>query len=195
MTFIFVGRSGCGKGTQIELLKKYLEEKNSGCSVVLIETGGRFRSFIAGDSYASDLSKEIMEKGELQPEFLAVLMWSEEMIDKIKGNEHLLIDGAPRRLREAMVLDTALRFFKKEQPIVVHLDVSSEWSKERLRDRGRKDDIGEEEVKKRLAWFDTEVKPAIDWFREEPYYRVVDINGEQTIEEVHRDIVSAIFSF
>ncbi len=194
-TFIFIGRSGCGKGTQVELLKKYLEEKDSGCPVVQIETGGRFRSFIDGGSYAGNLSKEIMEKGGLQPEFLAVLMWSEEMIGKMKGNEHLLIDGAPRRLREAMVLDTALRFFKKERPIVVYLNVSNEWSKERLRGRGRKDDISEEEVKKRLTWFDAEVKPAIDWFRGEPTYKVVDINGEQTIEEVHKDIILAISNF
>jgi adenylate kinase family enzyme len=193
-TFIFIGRSGSGKGTQIELLKKYLEEKDPGHSSVHIETGGRFRSFIALDSYASRLSRETMEKGELQPEFLAVLMWSEEMISKINGNEHLFIDGAPRRLREAMVLDTALSFFKREHPVVVHLNVSNEWSRERLRGRGRHDDISEEEVNRRLAWFDTEVKPTIKWLEDSPNYKVIDINGEQTVEAVHEEIIRKVFN-
>jgi len=195
-TFILIGRSGCGKGTQAELLKKYVEEKDAEKHPVLyIETGDRFRAFLSGNGYGSRLAREISEKGELQPEFLAVCMWGEELLSKVTGNEHLIMDGSPRRLREAMALDTALSFFKRQSPTVIHVDVSNEWSRERLKGRGRKDDLSEEEVNRRLSWFDSEVKPAIDWFRKEPAYKVVDINGEQTIEEVHRDIISAIFNF
>lgn len=193
-TFIFIGRSGCGKGTQVELLKKYLEEKDPERSLIHIETGERFRSFISKDSYASGLSKEIMEKGELQPEFLSVLMWAEEMTQKIKGDEHLFLDGTPRRLPEAVVLDSALSFFKRENPVVVSINVSNEWAKKRLHVRHRQDDINEEEVNKRLAWFESEVKPAVDWFRANSRYKVLDINGEQAKEEVHRDIIAEIFN-
>lgn len=193
-TFIFIGRSGCGKGTQAELLKKYLEEKDFGHPSIYIETGERFRSFITGGSYASKLSKEIMDKGMLQPEFLAVLMWSEEMIGKINDNEHLFIDGTPRRLREAMVLDTALTFFKRGMSFIININVSSELSRKRLNERGRSDDVDLEDIERRLKWFETDVLPAIEWFRNNPKYRVLDINGEQTILEAHAEIIRKVFN-
>ncbi|MEK7662146.1 MAG: nucleoside monophosphate kinase [Patescibacteria group bacterium] len=194
-TFIFIGRSGSGKGTQVKLLEKYITENDPvKRSIFYLETGERFRNFIAGDSYASFLSKEISKRGELQPEFLAVYMWAEELINKLKHDEHLIIDGSPRRLREAMVLDTALSFFKRQNPIVIDLNVSPEWSRERLIARGRADDVQKEDIEKRLKWFNLEVRPAIDWFGNQPGYKIFHINGEQTIEQVHEDIISAIFN-
>ena len=194
-TFIFIGRSGCGKGTQAELLKKYLEENDADKRPIFyLETGEQFRKLLSGDSYASRLAREVGERGELQPEFLAVAMWSEELLAKMTGGEHLIIDGSPRRLREAMVLDSAMSFFRRKSPVIVNIEVSKEWSRARLNGRKRRDDINEEEVEKRLAWFDTDVRPAIDWFRSGPSYGVVDINGEQTIEEVHREILKKIFN-
>jgi adenylate kinase family enzyme len=74
------------------------------------------------------------------------------------------------------------------------LNVSPEWSRERLTARGRADDVNKEDIEKRLKWFDLEVKPVIEWFRGENSYKVFDINGEQTIEQVHEDIISAIFN-
>jgi thymidylate kinase len=43
-----------------------------------------------------------------------------------------------------------------------------------------------------LDWFDENVKDAMDAFRELPRYNFIDINGEQSIEEVHQDILTAI---
>lgn len=193
-TFIFIGRSGSGKGTQVELLKKYLSEKDSARNIFAVETGEKFRSFLASGTYAGGLSKEIMEKGELQPEFLAVYMWADEMIKKMTGEENLILDGSPRRLREAYVLDTALQFFKREKPCIVHINVSSEWAREKLKKRGRADDIDLDDVEKRLAWFEAEVKPALEWFRTNPYYQVFDINGEQTIEDVYSEMIMKMFN-
>lgn len=194
-TFIFIGRSGCGKGTQVDLLKKYLEEKDLLHPILSIETGDNFRAFLNGESYASGLSRDIYSRGELQPEFLAVYMWANLMLRDIKGNEHVILDGSPRRLREAIVLDTALTFFKQQNPIVVHIEVSREWSKLRLRGRGREDDVNEAEVEKRLSWFDEEVVPALNWFRAAKGYKVVDINGEQPIPGVFKELVDKVFGF
>lgn len=121
-------------------------------------------------------------------------MWAEVMIRDVRGDEHIIMDGTPRRLREAMVLDSALSFFKRENPVVVNINVSNEWAKKRLSGRGRSDDVDETEVDKRLAWFESEVAPALDWFRTNSHYRVLEINGEQTVEEVHGEIVNKVFN-
>ena len=42
-TFIFIGRSGSGKGTQIKLLEEYLSDKNFKIKSVVM--GDIFRSF------------------------------------------------------------------------------------------------------------------------------------------------------
>ena len=60
-TYIFIGRSGCGKGTQAELLKKYLESKKK--EVFYLESGTRFREFIFASGHTANLSRALMEKG------------------------------------------------------------------------------------------------------------------------------------
>lgn len=194
ITAIFIGRSGCGKGTQADLLVNAIKERDSERGVVYVETGENFRNFLKESSHSSQLSREIYKKGELQPEFLAVHMWAYALIKYMNGNEHLVLDGVPRKQREAMVLESAFTFYKREKPFVIHLDVSEAWSRERLAGRGRMDDVNEDEVAKRLAWFETDVKPAIEWYRDEAQgYNFLEINGERTIDEIHEDIVKVVF--
>ena len=77
-TFIFIGRSGCGKGTHVDLFLKEFKELKPDESFCYIESGKKFRDFIEGTTYSSELSKKIMEEGKLQPEFLAVWVWRSE---------------------------------------------------------------------------------------------------------------------
>lgn len=193
-TLIFIGRSGCGKGTQAEFLKQYLKEHDPGREIFYLETGNRFRDFIKGDSLSSKLSFGIYEQGDRQPDFLAVWMWSHLFVDGLKGDEHIMIDGTPRSLNEARVLDSAIRFYKRNPATVIYINVSRPWAEKRLHDRGRKDDRSMEEVKKRLDWFETDVMPAVNHLKEHPEYRFLDINGEQPMEEVHREIIQKMES-
>ena len=190
-TFIFIGRSGCGKGTQVELLQKHLAEKFAGEEVFYLETGERFRAFIKEDSYSSKLSKAVYETGERQPSFLAIWMWSHLLVESFKGTEHLIIDGSPRAYGEALAMDTALKFYGRKA-YVVHLNVSREWSEERLSARHRSDDIDLEKVKKRLDWFEKDVAPAIEFFKANPDYNFIDVNGGQSIEGVYRDMMEKL---
>lgn len=190
-TFIFIGRSGCGKGTQVELLQKYLAEKFAGDEVFYLETGERFRAFIKEDSYSSKLSKAVYETGERQPSFLAIWMWSHLLVESFKGTEHLIIDGSPRAYGEALAMDTALKFYGRKA-FVVHLNVSREWSEERLLNRGRGDDLDASKVKKRLDWFEKDVTPAIEFFKSNPDYNFIDVNGEQLIEEVYAEMMGKL---
>lgn len=188
--YILLGRSGSGKGTQAALLKSLLEAKY-GNPVMHITTGGGFRDFIAKDSYASQLARDVNAVGGLQPEFLAVWNWSNIFISTLQGNESVILDGAPRKPFEASILHSAITFFKYKNPVVIYLDVSESGSRDHLAKRGRDDDT-ESQVSSRLGWFETDVLPALDVYYNDPRYKVVHINGNQTIEEVHKEIIDKL---
>ncbi len=190
-TFIFVGRSGCGKGTQAELLVKYFAEKTPGKKCFHLESGAKFRSFISSQNYTSDLSKKVNAEGGLQPEFLAVWAWTDELIKNMAPDEHLIIDGTPRKLHEAEVLHRALQFYGRQTPYFIFLDVTRRWSRDRLLARKRADD-NNADIEARLDWYESEVVQAIAFFRKNRQYHFVEVNGEQSIEKVHADILEAI---
>ena len=191
-TYIFYGSSGSGKGTQALLLKKHLEKQDSKDTTLYLETGAHFREFIEKDNHTSRLTKNILEDGGLLPEFLPIWIWTDFFINNFKtGREHLILDGLARRVDEAPVLDKALKFYNREKPEVIILNVSQEWGVERLLKRGRHDDY-EDNIKLRIEWYDANVAPTIEFFRNNPDYIIHEINGEQTIEEVHNEIVSKL---
>ena len=190
-TFIFIGRSGCGKGTQADLLKERIFRfDQSKRQILYIESGERFRQFIRGKSFSSRLSKEIYESDERQPDFLACSMWTNMLLNELDDNMHLVFDGTPRALAEAEMLTSALAFYKREKPTVIHLNVSRLWSERHLLSRGRTDDLNLAKIDKRLDWFDKDVMPAVEYFKKNPFYRFFDINGEQPIEKVHAEIIA-----
>jgi adenylate kinase len=150
-TVIFIGRSGSGKGTQAELFKDWLhKEDHEKKQILYVETGDRFRNFIRGESFSSKLSNEAYEKDLRQPDFLACLMWGNMLLEELGENMHVVFDGAPRSLPEAHLITTAFDFYKRNQTTVIHLDVSREWSEEKLLARGRADDKTLSKIMKRL---------------------------------------------
>lgn len=192
-TFIFIGRSGCGKGTQAELLIEYLKKVTPDIPIQYLETGAQFRELIARSNHTALLARDIMDAGGLQPSFLAVHSWSHLFIENMTGKEHLIIDGSPRRLDEAKVLVDAFRFYHRAAPTLLYINISKKWSADRLLARGRFDD-SKKDIEERLSWFDTQVLPAVEQMKKESEFIVHDINGEQTIEKVHQEILSKILS-
>lgn len=136
-----------------------------------------------------------MEGGGLQPEFLAVWNWASMFVEKMRGDEHLVLDGTPRKLDEAQVLDSAMKFYKREKPFVIFLDVSKEFSVARFKDRGRADDKGLQSIEARMAWYEEHVVAAVRYYWQNDDYTLLHINGEQTIEQVHAEIVSKVGIF
>ncbi len=189
-TFIFFGPSGAGKGTQAKLLIDKLKEKDNR-EVLYIETGQRFRDFSTEASVTAQMTKEIMSKGGLLPEFLPIWIWTEYLIKHVSGDEHMVLDGLSRRAHEAPILDSAMKFYKREKPYVISMAVSKEWAKDRLLGRGRTDD-NEHDIEKRIAWYYENVVPALEYFRNNTYYNFISIDGEKSIEEVHADIMKEI---
>ncbi|MBI5004582.1 MAG: nucleoside monophosphate kinase [Candidatus Lloydbacteria bacterium] len=193
--FIFIGRSGCGKGTQATLLMEEIKKREPAREVLYLQTGALIREFIKEENYSARRAKEIYDAGDRQPDFLAVNMWSNFLFKRFTGKEIIIADGTPRSLDEARMLDTALDWmYGIKNPAVMYLNVSDNWSIKRLLARGRMDD-NEEDIRERLQWFETDVLPAVEWYRNNKYYTFFDINGERNIEEIHREMTDKIFNF
>jgi len=189
ITVIFFGFSGSGKGTQAQLLQQHLEMQ--GRKVFYIETGQRFRDFLARKNYSSTLTEEVIKVGGLLPPFLPIWIWAGIFIDTLTGSEDVIMDGLSRRPEEAPILDSALKFYKRPTPHVLFLDVSADWARARLVGRGRYDDT-EDNISRRHAWFVSEVQPVLDFFKKTPGYHFHTINGEQPVVAVQADICKAI---
>jgi adenylate kinase family enzyme len=186
-SFVFIGRSGCGKGTQIEMLMKLLKEKDPDREILYIYTGQEFRNFIQGSSATQKISKSIYDSGGLMPEFLTVHMWVKPLVEKYKGNQHIIFDGTPRKFHEAGVLHSMFGFYKLEKPWVINIGISAEEAVKRLLKRERQDD-NEADIRKRLGWYETDVSPTIEFYRDNPNYNFLYVDGERSPEEVHLDI-------
>jgi adenylate kinase len=195
-TLIFIGASGCGKGTQAKLLVEKLRVRTPNIPIFYLQTGQYFREFIKQDNLAARIAREEIERGLRAPDFLAMHLWSEVFVQNLTGDEHLILDGSPRSLNEAHNLDIALKFFRRENPAVIHLKVSSDWSYQRLKERaaieGRADD-NDESIRRRISWYERDVLPAVNYYRRDRDYEFVEIDGERPIDVVHRDIMAHLF--
>lgn len=190
-TFLLFGRAGAGKGTQANLIIEHLKKVDSENKVIYIETGEKLREFADEVGISAEQTKEIMATGGLLPSFIPIWIWTNIFVRHMAGHEHLVLDGLSRRLYEAPVLDDALKFYKREKPFVVSIEVSREWSKARLESRGRSDD-NKRDIEERLNWYDSNVLPTIEFFKNNPYYNFVSVNGEQTIEEVSKELLTKL---
>jgi len=185
--YIFIGQSGCGKGTQVDLLIEKLVTIDSDRGVLHLETGKRFRELIKTDLFTAQKTKAMMEGGRLPPPFLGVHAWTHFLIEDYDGNAHVIMDGTPRVPEEVPILLSACTFYGWETH-VLFLDVSDEWSYEHLKGRGRADDLDEQKVWGRIQWFHQSVVPTIELLRHSPIVQFHHIHGEQTIEDVHAEI-------
>lgn len=192
-TCIFFGKSGSGKGTQADLLIQYLSKHDPENKVVYVETGDKLRSFTKeSTSHTALMTKEVMSNGLLMPASIPIWAWSSILIDGVKtGKEHMVFDGVARRADEAPILDQALQFYGRKNFAVILLDVPHEEVTTRLIKRGRHDDK-HEKIVERLKWFDTDVMPSVNYFKKSGNCTYLHINGHQTIEDVHKDILKAL---
>lgn len=188
-TFVFFGRSGSGKGVQSQKLISYLNKNFTERKTLYIETGQLFRNFIKEDeSYSQKRIGEVINGGGLLPAFLPVWMWADFLVRNFSGEENLVFDGVARRVEEAPILEEALRFYQRPKPFVVRINASPECVTERLLKRGRKDDT-KERIKERLDWYEENVVPSIGFFEENKNVDFVNINGDQTPDEVYFEMM------
>jgi adenylate kinase len=190
-TFVFIGPSGSGKGTQAHLLMETIKKDDPKGKILYIQSGQELRDFMKGDNYLAKLTNETLSKGGLMPSFMPIYIWGNFLVKNYTGIEHLIFDGTPRRLIEAEAMDSMFTFFNLENPVIIYLAVPIEESVKRLMLRKRYDDT-EQDIRNRLSWYETDVKPALDHFRNRTDVTVLDIDGNRPIEDIHADIVKKI---
>jgi len=184
LDFILIGPPGSGKGTQAKLLLKKFPNS------YYVSTGQLFRKLSAEKTDVGERVKTVVESGGLPFDDLATTLWMYEIAFNVKKNQMILADGFPRRLQEAKDLDAFLDFLeRKNNTLFLLLDISEKEALERLPKRGRADDdVGD--IKKRFRIYRQRTIPAMNYLKK--HCRLIAINGEQSIENVFRDILKAI---
>ena len=188
-TYVFFGIVGAGKGTQIELLTKLLAARD-GKKLVYAYPGAEYRAITAGDSLTGSLVRSKLQRGELQPDFLTISVFTKVLIDQMTDDCHLIADGYPRTLGQAEAFNDAMRFYGREQVQVVYIEVSKEEVTRRMKLRNRSDDT-DEGIARRFHEYETNVIPSMKALGHKGY-GFHTINGEQSVEAVHADIVKAL---
>ncbi len=96
---ILLGPPGCGKGTQAALLEKSHHLRQ-------ISTGGILREAIARPSLIGGEAKHYIHNGRLVPDDIVTRLVAEEL--RRERPEAFLLDGYPRTLQQATVLEPLL---------------------------------------------------------------------------------------
>lgn len=192
VTIIFIGPQGSGKGTQIEQLTKALKKFDPERRTVDIQTGRRFRALAAkGEGYTEKKVQETLNMGVLQPLFLSVVLWADAFHHHVDSDCHLLIDGFPRTVDEAKVLESALAFYKRENVIIINLQTDENVVRERMKLRARADDTPDV-IEARLLNYREETLPVLAYYRARAHTMVIDCDGSKSIEEVQSQVCSAV---
>lgn len=190
-TFIFYGIVGSGKGTQVELLTKYLKENNISNDVLFTSTGVEFRKLIASGSYTATKAREITEKGFLQPNFLTISLFTNILIADLKEDTTLIADGYPRTVAQSEAFDNMMKFYNRDEIKIIYIELGKEEAIKRMKLRGRTDDT-DEGIANRFDEYVNNVIPSMDYFKDKENYKMYMINGEQSIEDVHKEIITKL---
>lgn len=206
MRLIFLGPPGVGKGTQAHKLSGAL-------GIPTISTGDLLREEVRKESSVGLRARSFMERGELVPDELVIEMIRKRLAqdDCKKG---YVLDGFPRTLRQAEALSgepvDQVYFLTAADEVIItrlsgrrncprcqalyHVDHHPP-KKEGVCDRcglplSIRSDDRRETIQERLSVYRRETEPVIFYYRGKT--RVVEIEGDGTIDGVFHKIVSAV---
>lgn len=181
----FIGPSGCGKGTQSKLLRRDF-------GFAYIGSGELLRKKAEETDFTGRKVHKIIDEGKLVSSLVIAGLWSKEM-EKVKDLPKfpgLIIDGSPRELFEAKLIDSGLEWYEwTKKHRVLFLNISYEESKKRLLARHREDDTLEA-LKRRWAWYQKQTIPVIDYYRKKKI--LTEINAKPSVPEVYRAVKKAL---
>ena len=210
MRLVLLGAPGSGKGTQASRLKSHLQ-------VPHISTGDLLRAEVAAGSRLGLEAKEVMARGELVSDAILLGML-EDRFSRADTTGGFILDGYPRNLAQAAALDALLQRIGQPMDFAVQLEVDNALLVERLAGRAKAEgrepegmdpataagaargaggpppppraDDEPEAVRKRLAVYDEQTAPVIEFYRTHGQLTVVD--GIGTLDEVFDRILEAI---
>ena len=185
LTFVFVGRSGSGKGTQAPFLLRKLGYKNS-CH---LETGRFLRRLIKKNNPTVSLARHLMQTGQRFPSWMAAYTWLQKLIEGDAADKHLVFDGAPRGVWEAELIDGVVAWHGRSLPICIYIDVSVKEAIRRLLGRNRSDDHLSS-IRNRLHFFVKDVLPVVKYYKKRG--RLIHLKGNSSIKETSARLSGAL---
>lgn len=181
-TVFFIGKPGCGKGTQAKLLAE-------AAGWPIFASGALFRAIAKADTPVGRKIKKENDAGMLAPHWFAMHLYLDSLLS-ISDESGAIFDGFNRKVPEAELVINSLKWL--ERPFIVfNITVSDDEVRRRLAGRkvieGRADDAA---VDERLKEYYEYTEPAIKVFRE--VGALVEINGEQSPEQIAKDVYEAL---
>ncbi|NCU28381.1 MAG: hypothetical protein EOM85_01790 [Candidatus Moranbacteria bacterium] len=190
-TIIFVGRSGSGKGTQIDLLKQFITEKK-GQQIKSVVMGDIFRGFFSEEGYIQEVAKDLsVRQGKFQPDFLTDALFVSNVIKNADKDSVMFFDGYPRNAHQLGLIKELLEYLGRKDPLFINLEVARQSVKERMLLRGRGDDH-EDAIENRLDEYDKFVSPMIENAKADVYFKYIEINGEGSVQGIHNNIIETL---
>ena len=212
MKIIMLGAPGAGKGTQAKMLaEKY--------KIPHISTGDIFRANIKNGTELGRQAKEYMDKGLLVPDELTVKI----LLDRVAQadcSDGYVLDGFPRTIPQAEVLDEALTKLGEKIDFAINVDVPDENIVKRMSGRRAclkcgatyhiehippkkegicdtcgselvlRDDVKPETVLSRLKVYHDQTQPLIDFYTAKGVLKTVD--GTVDMKDVFSAIVKIL---
>jgi adenylate kinase len=212
MYIVILGAPGAGKGTQADILSQEM-------NLTRIGSGDLFRRALEERTEVGLSAKRYMDKGGLVPDEITIKMILERM-NQPDCASGCLFDGFPRTLRQARVLDGALREQGKTIDKAIYIEVPNEELVKRLSGRwlcricqtpyhiinsppktmGKCDKCGgelyqrsddkEETVRDRISVFFAQIAPILDYYEKQG--KLIKVNGNLGMQGVAREIVSEL---
>jgi adenylate kinase len=171
MFIVLLGIQGSGKGTQAELLSKKI-------GIPHISTGDILR----------EIAKENTPEGRRIDEMLksGVYLSDDEMTHILRSRlpRECILDGYPRTLHQAHLLD---KITHVDHALFINLH--EQEALRRLLARGRSDDTPGA-IHLRFQEYHAEADGIVDHYAKQ--HKLLEVNGDQSIERVFADVCRAI---
>lgn len=174
MKIIFLGVQGSGKSTQAKMLADQL-------NLPFLEMGQLFRDKASEEGESGAKIKQALSTGNLVDDEIVVKTLQEELTNT-KYKDGFILDGYPRN-------EAQLEGLTQTIDKVFYIKVTDNEALKRLILRKREDDT-EELLKKRLEIYHEKTEPLLSFFRKHEI--LVEIDGEQTIEEVNKSVLEKL---
>ena len=185
MRLVLLGAPGSGKGTQAKLLKEEFK-------IPHISTGDLLRAAVAAKTELGLAAKVVMDKGELVSDEIVLGMLKERLAED-DANEGYILDGFPRNLVQADMLDSLLNEIKMpaEHAVLIAVDPEEVVGRiaKRALEEGRSDDT-EEVVRDRIKIYDTQTAPVVDHYRKHEI--LSEVLGQGSVDQVQKRILSVL---
>lgn len=212
MKIIMLGAPGAGKGTQAQMIADKF-------NIPHISTGDIFRANIKNGTELGKKAKEFMDKGLLVPDELTVQLLLDRVANDDCKNGYVL-DGFPRTIPQADVLDAELTKLGDKVDFAVNVDVPDENIVRRMSGRRaclkcgatyhiehippkkegicdkcgselvQREDDKPETVQNRLSVYHEQTQPLIDYYDKKNILKTVD--GTKDMQEVFNEIVKIL---